>query len=317
MHRPKHLKILVLILMVQLTPLLTRCATRLTDLDETSAAPQANGTPESPATATANPTATLDRNSASPEGIEKGQTSPEKAKGVRITIVYDNTAYDPDLIAEWGFSALIEYGEKTLLFDTGGDGTTLLGNMAKLGIDPQTIQVVVLSHIHMDHTGGLQELLDTGVRPTVYAPAAFPDDFKESVRAQTDLIEVTETLEILPGIHSTGELYSNIAEQALVIETEAGIVVMSGCAHPGIVRMVQRAQEIVAAEVALVVGGFHLKGRSQGVIRDIIADFRQVGVQQVSPTHCTGDQAIEIFADEYGDDYVQGGVGRVIIVGPQ
>lgn len=284
MNDPKRLsKILLLILMVQLTLLLTRCATTPTDLDETSTAPQANGTPESPATAAANPTAALDKplpdqDSTSTERVDQGQTSPTDAKGVRITIVYDNIDYDPNLIAEWGFAALIEYGEKTLLFDTGGNGATLLGNMAELGIDPQAIQVVVLSHIHDDHTGGLQDLLDTGVRPTVYLPSSFPTSFKQSVRPRADLIEVAKTLEILPGIHSTGELHSEITEQALVIETEAGLVVVTGCAHPGIVRIVQRAQEIMAAEIALVVGGFHLRESSQGVIQNIIADFRQAGV---------------------------------------
>jgi 7,8-dihydropterin-6-yl-methyl-4-(beta-D-ribofuranosyl)aminobenzene 5'-phosphate synthase len=231
-----------------------------------------------------------------------------------VTIVYDNTAYDPNLRAEWGFAAWIEYGGHTLLFDTGGDSPTLLGNMEKLGLDPQKIEIVVLSHIHLDHTGGLEGLLDTGVRPTVYALASFPGSFKESVQAQTELVEVRDELEILPGLYSTGELRGGVTEQALAIETSAGLVVITGCAHPGIVRIVREAKEIVDGDVALVMGGFHLMETSQRGVQNIISDLRQLGVRQVSPTHCTGESAIAAFAEAFGEDYVQGGAGRVFVL---
>ena len=238
--------------------------------------------------------------------------SSKEIGGLRITIVYDNIAYDTRLRAEWGFAALIEYGDHTLLFDTGGDSPTLLGNMDKLGLDLQPIEAVALSHIHDDHVGGLQGLLDTGISPTVYVPAAFPASFKDSVRARTDLVEVTDPLEIFPGVHSTGQLSGRVIEQGLIVETSEGLVVITGCAHPGVVQMVRRAKEIMEDEVALVIGGFHLGEYSQSQIRRIIAYFRELGVKQVSPTHCTGERAIAMFADEYGDDYIEGGVGRVI-----
>ena len=233
---------------------------------------------------------------------------------MRITIVYDNNAYDPRLRTAWGFAAFVEYGDHILLFDTGGDGNTLLDNMAKLGLDPLGVEAVVLSHIHGDHTGGLQGLLDTGVSPTVYVPAAFPAAFKKGVHARTDLVEVSGPLEILPGVHSTGPLGALIVEQALVIESQKGIVVVTGCAHPGIVKMVRQARKVVKDQVALVMGGFHLGSSSQSQIERVITDFRQLGVKQVSPTHCTGEKAIAMFSAEYGDDYIQGGAGRVIVI---
>jgi 7,8-dihydropterin-6-yl-methyl-4-(beta-D-ribofuranosyl)aminobenzene 5'-phosphate synthase len=238
------------------------------------------------------------------------------AEGSSLTVVYDNAAYDPRLREEWGFAVLVEYGDHTLLFDAGGDGPTLLENMAQLGLDPRAIEVVVLSHVHGDHTGGLQDLLDMGVRPTVYVPAAFPTSFKNSVRSRTDLVEVTGPLEILPGVHSTGQLRAAVTEQALVVETPEGIVVITGCAHPGLVGMVRQAREVVQGEIALVIGGFHLGEARQSQIESIIADVRDLGVRQVSPTHCTGERAIAMFADEYGDNYIQAGAGRVIIIGP-
>jgi 7,8-dihydropterin-6-yl-methyl-4-(beta-D-ribofuranosyl)aminobenzene 5'-phosphate synthase len=232
-----------------------------------------------------------------------------------LTILYDNTAYDPRLQAEWGFSALVEYEGHTLLFDTGGDGPTLLGNAATLGIDMQPIEAVILSHEHGDHTGGLQALLDQGITPTVYAPAAFPPTIKNAIRSRTQLVEVTGSLEILPGVHSTGQMGSNIVEQGLVIDTSEGPVVITGCAHPGIAQMVRRANEILEGEIALVVGGFHLGNLGRGTVEAIIADLRQLGVRRVSPTHCTGTNAIAMFATAYDDDFVRGGAGRIILVG--
>lgn len=116
-------------------------------------------------------------------------------------------------------------------------------------------------------------------------------------------------------MHSTGELQAPVCEQGLVVGTPEGSVVITGCAHPGIVRMVRAAREIVDDDIALVVGGFHLAEKSQEEIEGIISDFRALGVQRVTPTHCTGEKAIQMFADAYGNDYVEGGVGRVIEVG--
>ncbi len=244
---------------------------------------------------------------------------PAEFPDLTITILYDNNPYDARLQAEWGFAALVEHGDHTLLFDTGGDGPTLMNNMAQLSIDPQAINTIVLSHIHADHTSGLQSVLDTGVTPTVYVPASFPASFKNNIQAHTDLVEVTGSVEIFPGLHSTGELGASIVEQALVVETGAGIVVVTGCAHPGIVPIVRRAKAVAESEeneieVALVIGGFHLHNHSSAQVERIAADLRELGVRQVCPTHCTGDEAIAVFAAKYGDDYVPGGVGRVITI---
>jgi 7,8-dihydropterin-6-yl-methyl-4-(beta-D-ribofuranosyl)aminobenzene 5'-phosphate synthase len=245
----------------------------------------------------------------------------EEVDTVSFTIVYDNNRYDGRLQTAWGFSCLVETGEATVLFDTGGDGPTLLGNMTKLDIDPQTIDAVALSHAHGDHTGGLGGLLGTGAQPTVYVPAAFSASFKDSVRAHTELVEVTGPTEILPrmssirSIHTTGEVGSGIVEQALAVETAKGLVVVTGCAHPGVVEMVRRAKESVGGEIYLVMGGFHLGSASRRQIEAIIADFHGLGVQNVAPCHCTGDQARQMFADAFGDACILAGVGWTTTVG--
>ena len=231
-----------------------------------------------------------------------------------ITIIYDNTAHDAGLQTDWGFAALTQYGGHTLLFDTGTSGQILVSNMDKLGIDPKTIEAIVLSHAHEDHVNGLQALLDKGITPKVYVLSSFDSSFKNGVRARTNLVEVSGPLEILPGLHSTGGLGISIVEQAMVVETGQGIVVITGCAHPGIVSIVRQAKKMAEGDVTLVVGGFHLLGNSPSQVKQVIADLRAMGVRQISPTHCTGEVAIATFAAEYGDGYVQGGAGRVIKV---
>ena len=241
---------------------------------------------------------------------------------MEFTVVYDNNVYDAALRTAWGFACWVETPEGAVLFDTGGDGPTLLGNLARMGLDPQVIDAVVLSHAHGDHTGGLAGLLDTGVRPMVYVPAAFPASFKADVRTRTDLVEVTGPVEILPGVHTTGQVGSGIVEQALAVETGEGLVVVTGCAHPGVVEMVRRAREALPSPrpspyqgervVALVMGGFHLKDTGQAQIEAIIADLRNLGVQRVAPCHCTGDRARRAFAEAFGAEFFPAGAGWTI-----
>jgi 7,8-dihydropterin-6-yl-methyl-4-(beta-D-ribofuranosyl)aminobenzene 5'-phosphate synthase len=187
-----------------------------------------------------------------------------------------------------------------------------MDNMSKLGIDPYAIDAVVLSHAHGDHTGGLGALLETGARPTVYALASFSLALKNEIRAQTELVEVKAPLEIAPGVHTTGRVGSQIPEQALVIEATEGPVIITGCAHPGVVQIVRRVREIVDQDPSLIVGGFHLGQANNSQIEAIIADLRQLGVRQVAPCHCTGDRARAMFAGASTPDCILAGVGQVI-----
>lgn len=233
-----------------------------------------------------------------------------------ITILYDNNPYDPHLRSAWGFGALVEYRGQTLLMDTGGDGQVLLGNMGYLGVDPLSIERVVLSHAHGDHTGGLKALLAAGAHPTVYLLSSFPSTFKRQVARLTTVVEASPGQPLGEGLFTTGAMDGGIHEQALVIQSEHGLVVITGCAHPGVARMVARAKALFGGPVYFVMGGFHLGGKSKAEIAAILAEFRQLGVKQVAPCHCTGDRAIAMFAAEYGDDFIRAGVGRVITFEP-
>jgi 7,8-dihydropterin-6-yl-methyl-4-(beta-D-ribofuranosyl)aminobenzene 5'-phosphate synthase len=228
---------------------------------------------------------------------------------VRFTTLYDSFSVSTRLVSGWGFSCRV--GDD-LLFDTGGNGQSLVGNMMQMGIDPAGVRQVVLSHAHGDHTGGLATLLGVGARPTVYVPRSFALRFKAEVRSYTTLVEVRGPAEIRPGIYSTGEVGRSIVEQALVVETRLGLIIVTGCAHPGVVELVRRAKEIAEGEPYLVMGGFHLGGASRGRIEGIIAELRRLGVRKVAPCHCTGDRAQRMFAEEYGDDFIRNGVGMTI-----
>lgn len=279
-----------------------------------TATPVPTRTPIPTATLTPAPTATP---TTMPSPTPTPEPMPtETVEGLTITIVYDNNEYDERLKTAWGFSCLVERGNLILLFDTGGDADTLLTNMATLGLDPTDVDIVVLSHIHGDHVGGLGGILAANQEITVYLPRSFSASFKEQAGAHALVVEVHEPMEIADGIYTTGELGTGIIEQSLVVVTESGLVVITGCAHPGITNIVAKAKEITGEEVYLVIGGFHLSGVSQAVIEGIVEEFRELGVQKVAPCHCSGDPARSIFERKYGEDFIRVGVGRVLDIGP-
>jgi 7,8-dihydropterin-6-yl-methyl-4-(beta-D-ribofuranosyl)aminobenzene 5'-phosphate synthase len=248
------------------------------------------------------------------EIVEDVEVTPASAKVEPIiTILYDNTVFDERLSADWGFAALIELAGSTILFDTGGNGAMLLDNMQKLGFDPLDIDTIVLSHEHRDHVGGFPNILALGVEPTIYLPSSFSPSIKSIASSHGVLVEVSDPMEIYPGVFTTGEMGREIIEQALILETAKGSVVVTGCAHPGIVEILERAREISSEEIDMVVGGFHMKDHTPSQIESIIDDFRRLGVNQVVPTHCSGGSAKSAFAKEYGENYLEGGVGRVVL----
>ena len=230
-----------------------------------------------------------------------------------ITVIFDNYPYKEGLTTAWGFSCLIRGIEKTILFDTGGDGSILLANMKKLNIDPKEIDLVVFSHIHGDHTGGLQSFLEKNQDVIVYMPESFPEGFKRDAKKYgVTVVEVKEPLKICENVYSTGELGTSIIEQSLIIQTDKGLIVITGCAHPGIVKIVRKAKDVIKDDVLFVMGGFHLSGKSKTELENIIFDFKQLGVRYAAPTHCSGDNARQLFEKEYRENFINIGAGKVI-----
>lgn len=259
--------------------------------------------------------------SLSQEKDKKGETMKNgsenininKIKDANITVTFDNNQYKDGLKTSWGFSCLIKGAVKTILFDTGGDDSILLENMKKLEIDSEEIDLIVLSHIHGDHIGGLGGFLRINPKVYVYLPKSFPLSLKRNIEKYgTKVVDVQKPIQICKGIYSTGELGTWIIEQSLIIHTDKGIVVITGCAHPGIVKIVEKAKDIIKDDVLLVMGGFHLGNKNSKQIETIISSLKNMGVKYVGPCHCSGDNARELFEKEYQKNYINIGVGKVI-----
>ena len=232
-----------------------------------------------------------------------------------MTILYDNNP-DPnrsELISEWGFSCFIEGLDKTILFDTGGQGWVFDTNMDQLNCDPKRIDAVVLSHIHWDHVGGLSALAARRTGIPVYIPVGFPEAFKEHARSLGyTVIEADEPQAVCPGAITTGTLGKGaIEEHGLCVKTHDGWVLITGCAHPGAHKLAAQAYEVTGGPIDTVFGGFHMMRKPASTINGVVRRFKELGVRQGAPCHCSGDDARRLFKEAYGDQGLYATLGTV------
>ncbi|MBN2317213.1 MAG: MBL fold metallo-hydrolase [Sedimentisphaerales bacterium] len=198
---------------------------------------------------------------------------------MRVIILYDNNA-QTGFESGWGFSCLLDHTQR-ILFDTGDDGRKLINNFGKASIDPSTVNKVVLSHNHWDHIDGLKGFQKFNSEAEVIHPDGF-----------------SAPTEISPGIFSTGALGGNPKEQSLVVKTKKGNIVVTGCAHPGLERILQTAKKL--GPVYGVLGGFH--GFSK------FAELE--GIRLIAPCHCT--QHTEQIRQEYPNQFKQIMAGSIL-----
>lgn len=236
---------------------------------------------------------------------------------LRVTYLYDNTAAVSGTQADWGFACLVEAHGHTVLFDTGTKPEILRHNLATLKVDVSRAQALVFSHEHGDHTMGVGALPAMPGLP-VYIGEHFrlPSPAAEAltrIGAKRIAVGTERSAEVFPGITVTREFVAGGPhEEALVVDTPRGSVVIVGCAHPGIVTMLKGIAESARRPIHMVLGGFHLMQTPAQDVKRLIAEFKALGVEWAGPTHCTGDEAIRLFRDAYGDHFVAGGVGTVI-----
>jgi len=235
---------------------------------------------------------------------------------MQVHIIFDNDAMNEQFFSGWGFSCLID---QRILFDTGEKPEYLFHNMDMLKVDINKIEAVVISHDHWDHTGGLWELLKKRRGIRVYACPGFSPAFKTKVRQlQGMLIEAETYQEIDQSISITGEIRGEcreayIPEQALILKTERGITVITGCSHPGIVTMIQNVKSLLPqSRISLVFGGFHLMGKNRHTVQSIVSSMIDMKVEKVGPTHCTGHEAQMIFKSGYGDHFLSIQAGKIL-----
>jgi 7,8-dihydropterin-6-yl-methyl-4-(beta-D-ribofuranosyl)aminobenzene 5'-phosphate synthase len=266
----------------------------------------------------------------------------------RVTILYDAFGKSPKMKKDWGYSALIEHGGKRILFDTGNNPGIFAQNVKAAGVDLKQLDFVVISHRHLDHTAGLTYLLSVNPTARIYAPkeafgvfgSALPskfyrkqDSLPEEMRYYdghpTDTLEfgtawpngtfvtVDSTLEVAPGVHiislvSDAVGTKELRELSLALETPQGMVVVAGCSHPGIEKIVETATGI-DQHVHMVFGGFHLPAAPDEVIARIATALHDTyKVDRVAPGHCTGEPAFYRFKKTWKEQYTYAGVGSVI-----
>jgi 7,8-dihydropterin-6-yl-methyl-4-(beta-D-ribofuranosyl)aminobenzene 5'-phosphate synthase len=227
-----------------------------------------------------------------------------------LTILYDNNPYDDGCMTDWGFSCLIELEDETILFDTGGDPGILAHNMEALGVAVAEIDRVVLSHRHGDHVGGIDAVLEANPGIPVYLPETFPYHLKSGIRAKgAQVVETSNATLVCGGVATTRVLDANPDEQALIVNTPLGLILVTGCSHPGVENLARDALNLTGGEICLAVGGYHLGGATRAQLEALVEEMKELGVLKVAPTHCSGDLARQVFREGYGVDYVEAGVG--------
>jgi 7,8-dihydropterin-6-yl-methyl-4-(beta-D-ribofuranosyl)aminobenzene 5'-phosphate synthase len=265
----------------------------------------------------------------------------------RITVIYDAFGPSSALIKDWGFAALVEYGGRRILFDTGNNAKIFEHNVKQLGIDLKRLDAVIISHRHGDHTSGLTYLLDVNIDFRIYAPreAAFfksqgnPGFFKPHPSLPVELRyfegkppdqrtsgtpwergnfeTVTKTTEIFPGffVLSTQSQKSGTIEMnevSLAIRTPKGLAVVVGCSHPGVEKILENAAKI-DPRLYTVTGGFHLVLTPQDEVQrvaDILHDTLKI--ERVAPGHCTSELGFSVLMDRFKERFDRAGLGTVI-----
>ena len=269
---------------------------------------------------------------------------------IKITTLSENTA-NYGYLAEWGLSVLVEADGLRVLVDT-GLSFSAVHNAQLMGADLATLDRIVLSHGHADHTGGLRDVLkirrevEVIAHPDIWVPKyvrrdgepreqynGMPFSREELESRGARFRFVREPVHITEHIMTTGEIpmlsgYEEIENNlfvkeagklhpdpladdlALIIDTDFGLVVILGCAHRGIINTLHHAQNLTGKElVYAAIGGTHLFRASEGRLEKTIADLREIGIQRLGVSHCTGFRASARLAQEYEDIFFMNNAG--------
>lgn len=282
-----------------------------------------------------------------PYGYAASKDRPVAEKP-QITVIYDAFGKKSDFKKDWGYAALVEIGGKRILFDAGDNGDVFKANVKAAKVNLRNIDFVVLSHRHGDHMAGLNKILEANPKVKVYAPkegfgvygsslpsafyrkdAGLPEEYRYYSGNPPEIMKfgtawekanfqlIDQTTEIMPGIwlvalvsEVTGT--KELKELALAIDTPEGIVLVTGCSHPGIESFVQEASKI-NPKIQLIAGGFHFVTASDEMIAKMVAALHDKWrVNYIAPGHCTGEPAFNALRQAFGDHYVYAGLGTTI-----
>lgn len=269
---------------------------------------------------------------------------------MKITVLVENTTCNPELQAMHGLSLFVEAEGRRILIDT-GNGTLFLENAKKLGVDLSKVDMCIITHGHSDHGGGLKHFLEINNTAKVYIQrSAFDKYYTKAIGFLKVFIGLEECLKVHPqvvlldGDFLPGEkikLITNPAgsrfmpkfnakllkragrktesddfchEQSVLIEGENKAVLVAGCAHRGIVNIVEDAQKKASNPIGAVISGFHLFNPASGLSEDAEAVAKLGGVLTKSgikyyTCHCTGEEAFKQLKSIMNDklDYIATG----------
>jgi 7,8-dihydropterin-6-yl-methyl-4-(beta-D-ribofuranosyl)aminobenzene 5'-phosphate synthase len=269
----------------------------------------------------------------------------------QITILYDAFGKDAAMKKDWGFSALVEVAGKRILFDTGNDRDIFADNVKASGVDLTHLDFVVLSHRHSDHMAGLSHVLSVNPKVKIYAPkegfgiygSSLPSSFyrkDESLPPEMRYYDgrppevmkfgtawqganfelIDKTTEVAPGITlialvSDAAGTRELKELSLAVDTPSGAVLVVGCSHPGIEKILEAAAAI-NSRIRLVAGGFHLVVAPDDVVAKAVAALKDnFRVENIAPGHCTGEPTFAALKRAFGDRYIYAGVGTRLPLG--
>jgi 7,8-dihydropterin-6-yl-methyl-4-(beta-D-ribofuranosyl)aminobenzene 5'-phosphate synthase len=265
---------------------------------------------------------------------------------LKITNLNDSFTKKKELIMDWGYSSLIEFKGKKILFDIGNDASIVKKNIEKLGVDLKDIDFVILSHRHGDHMGGMDYLLSKNPNVKIYAPsenfgvygASLPSSFykkdpeapdymqyyngspQETLKfgkawSKANIVLVDKTQEILPGFHliflvSEFKGTLELSEISLAIESPNGNNIVIGCGHTGVERILDESLKI-NPNTNFITGGFHLLQKEDDELSRIVNRMKnEYKVNYVAPSHCSGERAMKTFKEIYKNNYIYAGLGE-------
>jgi 7,8-dihydropterin-6-yl-methyl-4-(beta-D-ribofuranosyl)aminobenzene 5'-phosphate synthase len=275
-----------------------------------------------------------------------------ESRTAQISVLYDAFGKSSTMEKDWGFSAFIEYADKRILFDTGNNAEIFAHNVEAKGINLAKLDFAIVSHRHGDHTSGLSHLLKVNPSVNIYVPqenfgvfgAALPGTFyrrnealspemryfdgrpPETLRFGSPWPEgnftwLTKTTEVTPGFHlillnGTWGVDLEVREISLAIDTPDGIVLIVGCSHPTIEKIIEAAKSVINKPIHFILGGTHLLATKDDQISRIATSLRDNwNVRFIAPVHCTGEPAFAILKETFGDRYLYAGLGTTILLG--
>ncbi len=217
---------------------------------------------------------------------------------MKIKLICEGSTTEDRKAENWGVSFLIN---KEILFDTFGKAEKLLLNIKKFGIDISKLEKIIISHDDWDHISGLWSILKINNKVQVCICPKTKDEIKQRIKSYgASIIENVEPIQISNNLYTTGQMYakrdgSALYEQGVIIKTVTNTILLTGCAHPGILEMVEHSNKKLKLNINCIVGGFHLKDKEELEIDNIVVKLMNIGIKKVFPLHCTGKLAEKKF----------------------